>query len=631
MLIITRFISKRRDPDLVVVLLPLLLLLLLPVSIHSVPLACQLNEDEPMLPIFHIIGNVTPKTYPNAKAIDVEAINDVSGVTFYNGLYHIWHQCCQNHWDHVISRDLIHWQRLPPPIQPVTLKTWDGSITLLPAEDGGPLILYDAQDGKMGSHSQDPRVGSGDSPIVGVARLVDSSDSYLLNWTREKDNPVIFVGPPIAFPGNVWKNGQYWNFLGQGSRFQSNDSTFHTWTNMGSFLPNETHETSGQWWFPIPNQINGSPPPPGSPNRAVNVGNGADFLLGSYDPASETFKPWIAPGSSETEVVHLEKASASWFGASGGSDNNNRAMLIGWATPDFVGAGAGDGFSFLTRLTLLRELTWDLETSSLVSNPVPELLGLRAGVLASERSVPLSETLHIVPGTSGGAASSADVNITFSGVSANSSFGVCVLSNGQLGNGVGVYFGNVDEYYLPDTDIPGGDYNVTNVSYDDPHICQAQCTSDGDLCKAWTYVIRPPLVGSCCLKNVVDQQSQSATCTSGIKNSNPVPGIVQVRVGPCSETSLLSDEYSSKESTVRINADGTVNVRILPDRSVVDFFVNAGRWTGTQSWLDKSPRNATDSTVFLWASTGSGIKADIDVYEMGCGWIDPSYTDSPTL
>ncbi len=66
--------------------------------------------------------------------ITLEPINDCSGVTFYGGLYHIWHQCCQNHWDHVISKDLIHWQRLPPPIQPVTLKTWDGSITILYAQ-----------------------------------------------------------------------------------------------------------------------------------------------------------------------------------------------------------------------------------------------------------------------------------------------------------------------------------------------------------------------------------------------------------------------------------------------------------------------------------------------------------------
>jgi len=50
-------------------------------------------------------------------SIKLEPINDASGVTYYKGIYHVWHQCCQNHWDHVISKDLIHWQRLPPPIQ----------------------------------------------------------------------------------------------------------------------------------------------------------------------------------------------------------------------------------------------------------------------------------------------------------------------------------------------------------------------------------------------------------------------------------------------------------------------------------------------------------------------------------
>ena len=43
----------------------------------------------------------------------------------------------------------MHWQRLPPPIQPVTLKTWDGSISMLDNADAkGPVMIYDAQDGK---------------------------------------------------------------------------------------------------------------------------------------------------------------------------------------------------------------------------------------------------------------------------------------------------------------------------------------------------------------------------------------------------------------------------------------------------------------------------------------------------
>ena len=45
---------------------------------HKGPLACQANEKFPMLPTFHIIGNVTQAT---DGSITLEPINDCSGVT----------------------------------------------------------------------------------------------------------------------------------------------------------------------------------------------------------------------------------------------------------------------------------------------------------------------------------------------------------------------------------------------------------------------------------------------------------------------------------------------------------------------------------------------------------------------
>ena len=66
-----------------------------------VPLTCQPNTEQPMLPVFHIIGNVTKNA---DNSIKLEPINDCSGVTFYGGIYHVWHQCCQSHWDHIISK-----------------------------------------------------------------------------------------------------------------------------------------------------------------------------------------------------------------------------------------------------------------------------------------------------------------------------------------------------------------------------------------------------------------------------------------------------------------------------------------------------------------------------------------------
>ena len=61
------------------------------------------------------------------------------------GVYHLFHQCCQNHWDHVVSDDLVHWRRLPSPVRPSSNpKEWydargsyDGSLVVLPPDQGG--------------------------------------------------------------------------------------------------------------------------------------------------------------------------------------------------------------------------------------------------------------------------------------------------------------------------------------------------------------------------------------------------------------------------------------------------------------------------------------------------------------
>jgi hypothetical protein len=116
------------------------------------------------------------------------------------------------------------------------------------------VIVYDAEDGKMdGAMSRADFLkwlhGPRDKPVLGVARLADPSDKYLLKWTRQ-NNPVLFDGNGGPFPSQIWKNGDYWNMLattcpgggncffpdGRGARYQSNDSSFHSWKNMGTLV-----------------------------------------------------------------------------------------------------------------------------------------------------------------------------------------------------------------------------------------------------------------------------------------------------------------------------------------------------------------------------------------------------------
>lgn len=228
----------------------------------------------------------------------------------------------------------MHWQRLPPPIQPVTLKTWDGSISMLAGADpNGPVMIYDAQDGRdheSAYHSSDLKMPF-DRPILGIARLDDPTDKYLMKWSRAKFNPVNFTGGPkngIAFPGPIWKAGDHWNFIGQGSLFRSEDDTFQTWTRMDT-VDNATNKTvkvmdplgggrenSGQWMMPVPKAVDGSEPPSGAsaPNMLINVGGGDKYVFATWDANAETLTPWTAPkGAPATgQVAHLEGARASW-------------------------------------------------------------------------------------------------------------------------------------------------------------------------------------------------------------------------------------------------------------------------------------------------------------------------------
>jgi hypothetical protein len=205
----------------------------------------------------------------------------------------------------VISKDLIHWQRLPPPMGATGERTFDGSITMLPIEDGGPIIMYDAPDKIPASYP-----GCGEC-ILSIARLNKSDDKYMQHFTRDEGggDPVKLIGQnmtkgaqngPVDFPSTIWKNGDHWNFIAQGGRFTTKNKSFREWTRV---VPDfvDCHEAGGQWWIPMPNQVGGAPPPTGSPNWLVNCGGGNTYRIGNYYPANESF---VWDGRSVTQLEH---------------------------------------------------------------------------------------------------------------------------------------------------------------------------------------------------------------------------------------------------------------------------------------------------------------------------------------
>lgn len=258
---------------------PLPLLAALAVARASV---CAPLTSKERSPIYHILGNT--------KDGGLENINDASGIVLYKGVWHVFHQCCQNHWDHVVSEDLAHWTRVPPPLVPNATDpaqwydahgSWDGSISLLPE---GPTILYDVVEGappggKLG----------GDPPTMAIARAKDADDPYLVEWVKDPRNPIDWNGTTgTSFASGIMKSGDHWNFFSEGYRYETRDETFHVWNRAENLFGAKAN--GGQWFFDRPSAPDGVPADPDPKfTHVIASGTGLFFQLGTYVAENETW------------------------------------------------------------------------------------------------------------------------------------------------------------------------------------------------------------------------------------------------------------------------------------------------------------------------------------------------------
>jgi hypothetical protein len=307
------------------------------------------------------------------------------------------------------------------------------------------------------------------------------------------------------------------------------------------------------------------------------------------------------------------------------------------------------------------KVNYEAKTQNLVANPVPELKSLRTASIASETAVALAaNSNHIVQGTAGGVASSADIELNFTGWASATTpvnFGACVLSSGANESGLGLFIVvnpvtktaivtagacTTPTASFPEPATPANSANSANVTrmmnntnfpngdiFDHefaagtaPEACQALCDNTST-CFAWTFLKRGPNNGmSCCIKGPIIRDGCPAPAR-GMWSGAKTAGTVQ-----CSGPQPPGPPPPS--AAVPLFDETVVTVRIMPDRSLADFFVQGGRWAGTTAWPSKDPRKPEDSQISVFSTTG-GVTVDVGVWGMGCGWLTPSYTDHPTL
>lgn len=69
---------------------------------------------EPLRPQFHFTARYWNEDRLNPKPHEEGWINDVNGLTYLDGEYHLFAQRWWSCWLHAISPDLVHWQELHP-------------------------------------------------------------------------------------------------------------------------------------------------------------------------------------------------------------------------------------------------------------------------------------------------------------------------------------------------------------------------------------------------------------------------------------------------------------------------------------------------------------------------------------
>lgn len=185
-------------------------------------------------PKFHVTG-------------EIGWINDPNGLIYYNGQYHAFFQYYPHathwgpmHWGHVVSKDLIHWDRLPVALYPSHTTKEDGCFSGTAIEHEGKMYLV-----YTGFHEN----GGGDN-IRQLQCIASSEDG--INFTKhgiiigEDGLPNEYSSCDFRDP-KVWKENDTFYMLvaarkknGRGHILMYQSKDLFNWEFLGDVLENES-------------------------------------------------------------------------------------------------------------------------------------------------------------------------------------------------------------------------------------------------------------------------------------------------------------------------------------------------------------------------------------------------------
>jgi fructan beta-fructosidase len=307
-------------------------------------------------------------------------MNDPNGMVYYDGEYHLFYQHYPDssvwgpmHWGHAVSRDLIHWERLPIALYPdangdifsgSAVVDWNNTSGF--GKDGQPALVAVFTYHDMAGE----KAGRIDYQTQGLAYSLDKGRS----WTMYEGNPVMknpgiadFRDPKVFWyqPGGYWimslavkdrihfyrsANLKDWDFM---SEFGADIGAHGGVWECPDLFTLPVADGSERWVLFV--SIN-----PGGPQK----GSATQYFIGNFD--GKKFTPqdslvrWIDYGSDNYAGVTFSDVPAE----------DGRRIFIGWMSNWLYGQEVPT-YTWRSSMTLPRTLSLAPDRTGFMLKSVP--------------------------------------------------------------------------------------------------------------------------------------------------------------------------------------------------------------------------------------------------------------------
>lgn len=164
------------------------------------PMTAEPLYQEALRPQFHFTARQWTMDRLNPREREEGWLNDLNGLIYYDGEYHLFAQRWNKCWVHAVSRDLIHWTELEPAF-------WEEELDSA-VQSGTCVIDYNNTSG-LGTDKKNPPMVAFWSRNDNQSQCLSYSLDHGRTWTHYAKNPVMVFperDPKVFWyaPSNHW-------------------------------------------------------------------------------------------------------------------------------------------------------------------------------------------------------------------------------------------------------------------------------------------------------------------------------------------------------------------------------------------------------------------------------------------